>query len=78
MRVKLAKRNQFGSKARLAKAEVGKWYAFTTLRVQPTTGYGKVVAILDDEYVEVEKWFELPDYRPYACHKWFDDLPFAI
>ena len=76
---KVADPKNFGSKAYLKKAEVGKWFKFDVVSVSESkTGYGKVVAILENGEVEVEKYFELPSYRPYAAHAWYDDLPFAI
>ena len=79
MVVKLEKANRFGSKAFLRKVEIGKWFKFNVISIgEDMVGYGKVVAILNEEEVEVEKYFELPSYRPYAVKKWYDDLPFAI
>ncbi len=73
----LPTRNDFGSKAYCKKAEVGKWYKFDGI-IGNVIGYGKIVSFIDDDRVEVEKYFELPSYRPYAAHNWYDDLPFAI
>jgi len=58
--------------------EIGKWYKFQAKAAQELTGYGKVVKIVDDSHIEVIKYFEIPSYRPYGGHKWFDDLPYAI
>ena len=41
-------------------------------------GFGKVVRVIDEEHAEVERYFELPSYRPYAASKWYDSLPMAI
>ena len=77
--IKLTDTKKFGSKAFLKNVEVGKWFKFNCLSVgQEMIGYGKVIAILENGYVEVEKYFELPSYRPYAARTWFDNLPFAI
>lgn len=77
--VKLADKSRFGSKAYLKEAEVGKWYKFDKICVgEQMVGYGKIVNILEDGYVEVGKYFELPSYRPYATHNWYDNLPYAI
>lgn len=65
-----------GSKAKTANVEVGKWYVFPA--GNENSRYGKVVAINGDGSVEAEKVFTLPSYRPYASHKWFDDLPMAL
>lgn len=77
---KLFNTKDLGSKgkAMAKKVEVGKWYKFDVLGSNELMGYGKVVAINDDGTCEVEKYFELPSYRPYASHHWFDDLPMAI
>ena len=78
-RVKLAKRSDFGSKAKVEEAVVGHWYSFGVVSVgQQMVGYGKIVEIDDEGYALVDKYFELPSYRPYAAHKWFDNLPCAI
>lgn len=59
--------------------EVGKWFKFDRLCPgQTMVGYGKVVNIINEDEVEVEKYFELPSYRPYSAPKWFDNLPYAI
>lgn len=77
--VTINSRKQFGSKAYLQKIEVGKWFAFDVVTVGTSmTGYGKVVAINDDGTATVDRYFQLPSYRPYAAHKWFDSLPFAV
>lgn len=76
--VSVAKREDFGSKAYLEKTVVGHWYKFIHTGISNNCGYGKVVAINDDGTVEVVKYFELPDYRPYASRNWFDSLPYAI
>ncbi len=72
----LFKSSELGRKAHTAKAEIGKWFKFD--HGNENTGYGKVVAINGNGTVEVEKYFSLPKYRPYATHKWFDDLPMAV
>ena len=65
--------------ARARQVEVGKWYKFDVICAgQDMVGYGKVVRIIDETSVEVEKYFELPSYRPYASTNWFDRLPYAI
>lgn len=77
--VRLANAKEFGSKAYLREAQVGKWYKFEVRNIGANaTGYGKVTAILEDGKVEVEKYFELPSYRPYAATSWYDKLPYAI
>lgn len=78
---KLFKVEDFSMKARsrLEHVQVGKWYKFDANAIGFNgTGYGKVVRIIDEKTVEVEKYFELPDYRPYASTKWYDSLPLAI
>ena len=77
--VKLSRKSDFGKKAYTKQAEVGKWFKFDVIQPgEQMVGFGKVVALLEDGKVEVEKYFELPSYRPYASRKWFDELPFAI
>ena len=77
--VRLANAKEFGSKAYLKEVEVGKWFKFDIISIgQDKVGYGKVTAILEDGKVEVEKYFELPSYRPYAARAWYDSLPYAI
>ena len=77
----LFKKENLGKKglAQAVEPEVGKWYKFDVLSIdQDLIGYGKVTAINEDGTCEVEKYFELPGYRPYAAAKWFDRLPMAI
>lgn len=77
--IDLPKECEFGKKAFLEKPVVGHWYKFDHLCVgQDEIGYGKVTKVNDDGSVDVEKYFHLPSYRPYAATKWFDYLPFAI
>lgn len=79
MKARLFKQEQLGKKAYAKQVEVGKWYKFDVLSCgQQMTGFGKVVAINNDGTCEVEKYFELPSYRPYAAHNWYDGLPMAI
>ena len=78
MIIKLADQSRYGKKAYLKPAEEGKWFKFSVTSIgEDMIGYGKIVKI-ENGYAEVEKYFELPSYRPYAAHKWFDNLPFAI
>lgn len=79
MIVKIRNKNEYGKKAYLKEVEVGKWFKFSIINVgQNMVAYGKVIKILNDDEVEVEKYFELPSYRPYAATSWFDKLPYAI
>lgn len=81
MKARLFNANELSSKTNAKQIEVGKWYKFQVLaNGEPYCGYGKVVSTEIDENgkVEVEKYFELPIYRPYATTKWFDRLPLAI
>lgn len=79
MEKKLALRDQFGSKAFVKEPEVGKWFKFDVTSVGAArVGYGKIVAIIDDETVEVEKYFEKASYRPFDAPAWYDNLPFAV
>ena len=70
-------KDKLGKKAYAKQVEVGKWYKFDCLSNMGYTEYGKVVEIKDGE-VFAEKTFQLPDYRPYAETKWFDNLPMGI
>lgn len=79
MKARLFKKEDLGKRAYFKEVEVGKWFKFDVLVVgEDRIGYGKVVAINEDGSVEVEKYFELPTYRPYAAHNWFDNLPMAV
>ena len=70
--------SRFGKKAYVKKVEIGKWFAFDAKSIDQTlVGYGKVVDIKDD-CVILEKYFEITSKRPYAAHRWYDYLPFAI
>lgn len=78
-KARLFKKEELGKKAYSQKIEIGKWFKFAVVSVgEKKVGYGKVVEIIDEEYCLVEKYFELPSYRPYAAHHWYDDLPMAI
>lgn len=70
----------FSKRAYTKQVEVGKWFKFSQLCVgQDMIGYGKVVRIVEENVVEVEKYFELPACRPYAAKDvWYEKLPFAI
>lgn len=74
----LEKKSTFGAKANISlNVQVGKWYKFDT--ISGDIGYGKVVEVKEDgKSVVVEKYFELPSYRPYAETKWYDKLPYAV
>lgn len=72
----LRKQSEFGKKAKIAYPQVGRWYVFEA--ADGYIGYGKVTSILNNNRVEVEKYFELPSYRPYAAHAWYDNLPWAV
>lgn len=72
----LLRKSKFSKGAKIEVPQIGKWYKFET--ISNDIGYGKVVAILENDTVEVEKYFELPSYRPYAAHNWYDYLPWAI
>ena len=77
--IRLTGKELFGSKAFTKKVEVGKWFKFNKISIgTEMIGYGKIVNVLNEEEVEVEKYFELPSYRPYAAQKWYDSLPYAI
>lgn len=75
---RLFSRHDFGHKGmmRAVEVQVGNWYKFQVSN--EILGYGKVTRITNDGYCEVEKYFELPKYRPYASHNWFDDLKYAL
>jgi len=76
---RLFNKKDLGSKANAQKVEAGKWYKFEVLTPgQRMVGFGKVVRVIDEEHAEVERYFELPSYRPYAASKWYDSLPMAI
>lgn len=76
--VRVFRKDEYGKKAYVKEVEVGKWYIFPCIKLgEDLTAYGKVVSI-DGEIVKVVKYFTLPSYRPYAAHKWFDDLPMAV
>lgn len=77
--IRIPDKSKFGSKAFLKEVEVGKWFKFDVLTIGvDMVGYGKVVEILENGNAVVDKYFELPSYRPYAGINWYDKLPFAI
>lgn len=76
---KIPNKSKFGSKAYVKEVEVGKWFKFDVISTgEDMVGYGKVVEILENGNAVVDKYFELPSYRPYAGIHWYDRLPFAI
>lgn len=78
-KVRLFKKSDLGSKAYSQNVAVGRWFKFYVPSCgEDLVGFGKVVRIIDENFVEVEKYFELPDYRPYASTNWYDRLPMAI
>ena len=76
--IRVFRKDEYGKKAYVKEVEVGKWYKFPCIVCgEDLTAYGKVVSI-NGEMVKVVKYFTLQSYRPYAAHKWFDDLPLAV
>lgn len=66
-----------GNKKYCSKVQVGKWFRFD-INQGGMEGFGKVIEIVDENCVRVEKYFELKTYRPYAAKKWFDNLNYGV
>lgn len=56
---------------------VGKWYYFPGPCEGNLSNYGKVVEILEDGYVMVEKYFQAPNYSA-NMNKWYYNLDGAV
>lgn len=77
-RVMVFEKEQFTAKANVKNVEVGKWFRVKTFCGENYSCYGKVVEILEDGFVLVEKYFEVPNRRFNYSPKWYDNLPYAI
>lgn len=77
-RVMVFDKNQFTARANVKNVEVGKWFRVRTFCNENCYSYGKVVEILEDGFILVEKYFEVPARRFNNSPKWYDSLPYAI
>lgn len=77
-KVRVFDKDQFTAKANVKKVEIGKWYIVKTFVGQNWICYGKVVEILEDGEILVEKYFEVPSNRYGRETRWYDRLPYAI
>src|SRR5574344_1755801 len=76
--IALSQNKVFGAKAIVEAPAVGRWYKFLCHCIgESKITYGKVTKVNSDGTIDCEKCFDMPEYRPYGGHKWFDDLPWA-